>query len=310
MASESLPGWLHGCIVYSSPYAGPGPAAVFDCSVGDSAAPRRVLLDELVSLASRLLGRRLAVAGYEVEDMRRLGYRVNKAMLSGGGEARIVEYLGRLLNAVLVLPGEAAVERVEVGSPLHPPVPGSPSGGREQPLLERPPVYTAEPLVPEHPGEITVRHSGGEARVALESLLDHLEEVELPLHCVTGWSTLKRWIAAPLAALLSAAGAGPPRGWLVAVSTGGYAAVIPASEAREAWLAVGLEGRPLPRRHGGPVRLVAPSLYGWKHVKWVARIDVVDDYVDGFWEARGYHEAGRAAAGERFKVRNPGLLAA
>ena len=40
-------------------------------------------------------------------------------------------------------------------------------------------------------------------------------------------------------------------------------------------LAYEMNGKPLPREHGAPVRLVIPDMYGYKNVKWLARIDLV-----------------------------------
>ena len=40
-------------------------------------------------------------------------------------------------------------------------------------------------------------------------------------------------------------------------------------------LAHGWEGKPLPRDHGGPVRMVVPQWYFWKSAKWVNRIEFV-----------------------------------
>ena len=33
------------------------------------------------------------------------------------------------------------------------------------------------------------------------------------------------------------------------------------------------DGAPLPREHGGPVRLITPQLYAWKGAKWIRRIE-------------------------------------
>lgn len=48
------------------------------------------------------------------------------------------------------------------------------------------------------------------------------------------------------------------------------------------------EGAPLPREHGGPVRMVTPRLYAWKGAKWITRITFLADDHPGFWEVRGY----------------------
>src|SRR5690606_20720820 len=41
-------------------------------------------------------------------------------------------------------------------------------------------------------------------------------------------------------------------------------------------------GAPLPREHGGPVRMVTPRLYAWKGAKWLRRIELFADEQLGF----------------------------
>jgi sulfoxide reductase catalytic subunit YedY len=53
-------------------------------------------------------------------------------------------------------------------------------------------------------------------------------------------------------------------------------------------LADTLDGAPLPDDHGGPLRLVVPAQMGYKSVKWVTRIELVDKLAPGYWEQRGY----------------------
>ena len=48
------------------------------------------------------------------------------------------------------------------------------------------------------------------------------------------------------------------------------------------------EGRPLPREHGGPVRMITPQLYAWKGAKWIKQIHFAQEDCPGFWERRGY----------------------
>lgn len=47
-------------------------------------------------------------------------------------------------------------------------------------------------------------------------------------------------------------------------------------------------GSPLPREHGGPVRMITPQLYAWKGSKWINRIEFLNANKLGFWEERGY----------------------
>ncbi|HEV8248047.1 MAG TPA: molybdopterin-dependent oxidoreductase, partial [Polyangiaceae bacterium] len=48
------------------------------------------------------------------------------------------------------------------------------------------------------------------------------------------------------------------------------------------------DGGPLPREHGGPVRMITPELYAWKGAKWIRRIELLTEDHPGFWELRGY----------------------
>jgi DMSO/TMAO reductase YedYZ molybdopterin-dependent catalytic subunit len=54
-------------------------------------------------------------------------------------------------------------------------------------------------------------------------------------------------------------------------------------------LAWGHNGKQLAPKHGWPLRLVVPRLYGWKSVKWVRRFELLTADQRGFWEIRGYH---------------------
>jgi DMSO/TMAO reductase YedYZ molybdopterin-dependent catalytic subunit len=53
-------------------------------------------------------------------------------------------------------------------------------------------------------------------------------------------------------------------------------------------LAHRMDGRPLAREHGAPIRLVIPQMYGYKNVKWLGRLEFVRDLEPGFWEQNGY----------------------
>jgi DMSO/TMAO reductase YedYZ molybdopterin-dependent catalytic subunit len=49
-----------------------------------------------------------------------------------------------------------------------------------------------------------------------------------------------------------------------------------------------MNGAPLPREHGAPLRLIAPGWYGVANVKWLTRIEVVDQRYAGRFMARDY----------------------
>ena len=53
-------------------------------------------------------------------------------------------------------------------------------------------------------------------------------------------------------------------------------------------LAHTMNGEPLPQKHGGPVRLMVPGLFGEKNIKWITGIEVVDYDAKGFYEQQGW----------------------
>ncbi|HTM19333.1 MAG TPA: molybdopterin-dependent oxidoreductase, partial [Kofleriaceae bacterium] len=55
-------------------------------------------------------------------------------------------------------------------------------------------------------------------------------------------------------------------------------------------LAFGLDGGPLPREHGGPLRLAVPFLQGYKSVKWLTRIALGDQDTVGYKRRGGFIE--------------------
>jgi DMSO/TMAO reductase YedYZ molybdopterin-dependent catalytic subunit len=56
----------------------------------------------------------------------------------------------------------------------------------------------------------------------------------------------------------------------------------------EPFIAWGLNGEPLSRHQGSPLRLMMPGWYGVSNVKWLAQIHVQDDAFMGKWQTRWY----------------------
>ncbi len=121
-------------------------------------------------------------------------------------------------------------------------------------------------------------------------------------HCVTRWSIRDcEWKGVPFAVLSGRAGVKITAGFAYAHCLDGYTTVMPLENMADAMLAISLNGSPLRPEQGAPVRLVVPSLYGWKSAKWVRAIEMLGEYRDGYWEERGYHERGDFLEEERFK---------
>ncbi|HEY1739834.1 MAG TPA: molybdopterin-dependent oxidoreductase, partial [Acidimicrobiia bacterium] len=49
-----------------------------------------------------------------------------------------------------------------------------------------------------------------------------------------------------------------------------------------------LDQKPISTDHGGPVRLYVAPMYGYKSIKWLNGIQVVDRVEPGYWEGFGY----------------------
>ena len=62
------------------------------------------------------------------------------------------------------------------------------------------------------------------------------------------------------------------------------------------------EGAPLPREHGGPVRMITPKLYAWKGAKWIRKIELLAEDKKGFWEVRGYSNSAEPWFNDRYST--------
>ncbi|MGW1141681.1 molybdopterin-dependent oxidoreductase, partial [Streptomyces zhihengii] len=130
-----------------------------------------------------------------------------------------------------------------------------------------------------------------------------LVERDITLTCVSNevggpYVGNARWIGVPLAGLLREAGVRPPsRGGpadqLVSRSVDGMTIGTPVDDVmdgRDALLAVGMNGEPLPFDHGFPVRMVVPGLYGYVSAcKWIEDIELTTfDAYDAYWVKRDW----------------------
>lgn len=100
------------------------------------------------------------------------------------------------------------------------------------------------------------------------------------------------WSGVSLAALLRRAGPRASANIALIHAPDGYAETLPLASALDptALLAYGMNGETLLRRHGGPARLLAPGLFGFKNVKWVSEIELAAG-ARGYWAERGWTAA-------------------
>jgi DMSO/TMAO reductase YedYZ molybdopterin-dependent catalytic subunit len=110
--------------------------------------------------------------------------------------------------------------------------------------------------------------------------------------CVTGWRVQDvHWRGVRVRDVLDRAGVRPGATHLRFHSfDGAYTESLTMEQARRPDVIVAHEmlGRPVTQAHGGPVRLYVAPMYGYKSLKWLDRIEVLDHLEDGYWEQRGY----------------------
>jgi DMSO/TMAO reductase YedYZ molybdopterin-dependent catalytic subunit len=196
-----------------------------------------------------------------------------------------------------------------------------------QPLVRE---FTEAEISPEFPPNGTERPNGtayfqhaisnfAEFRLAVDGMVKRplsltLDEIkampsrtQITMHnCDEGWSAIGQWTGVPIGHLLETAEVTPDARYLVfhcmdemvrtADHSGFYYESIDLFDAMhpQTILAYGMNGKPLPVAHGAPLRLRVERQIGYKHAKYVNRIQVVDRLSHigggkgGFWEDRGY----------------------
>lgn len=106
-----------------------------------------------------------------------------------------------------------------------------------------------------------------------------------------------RWLGVPLRELLDEVGPEDDADQVVGRSVDGWTCGTPTAalrDGRDALLAIGMNGEPLPVEHGFPVRMVVPGLYGYVSAcKWVTELELTRfaDF-DAYWVPRGWSVEG------------------
>ncbi|MGS2806276.1 molybdopterin-dependent oxidoreductase [Nocardia sp. MW-W600-9] len=113
-----------------------------------------------------------------------------------------------------------------------------------------------------------------------------------------------RWLGYRLDELLAEAGPHPDADMVLSHSKDGWTAGSPLAaltDGRDALLAIGMNGAPLPTQHGYPARLVVPGLYGYvSATKWVTELEVTRfDKATAYWTRRGWSAQGPIKTGTR-----------
>ena len=110
--------------------------------------------------------------------------------------------------------------------------------------------------------------------------------------CVTGWRVADvPWRGVKLSELFDRAQLAPEATHVRLYSFDGvYTESLSLEQAMRDDVIVAYEmlDKPVTREHGGPVRLYVAPMYGYKSLKWLERIELVDREIPGYWEERGY----------------------
>ncbi|MFI2708004.1 molybdopterin-dependent oxidoreductase, partial [Nocardioides sp. CER28] len=125
-----------------------------------------------------------------------------------------------------------------------------------------------------------------------------LIERDITLTCVSNsvggpYAGGARWLGVRLTELLDRAGVGDRADQILSTDVAAMTISTPlalAADGRDAMVAVGMNGAPLPREHGFPARLLVPGLYGFiSATKWLTRLTLTT-YADqsAYWTDRGW----------------------
>ena len=143
-----------------------------------------------------------------------------------------------------------------------------------------------------------------------------LEESRTTLACVSNYVGgdligTATWLGYPIRKLLERARPHPDADMVLSTSVDGFTAGTPLSvltDTRNAILAVGMNGEPLPFEHGYPVRMVVPGLFGYvSATKWVTQLKVTTFEKDrAYWTNQGWSERGPVKLSSRIDVPRAG----
>ena len=124
-------------------------------------------------------------------------------------------------------------------------------------------------------------------------------ERDITLACVSNpvggpYAGGARWLGVRLTDLLKRAGPGTGTAdQILSTDVGGMTISTPldaATDGRDAMIAVGMNGQPLPAEHGYPARMVVPGLYGFiSATKWITRMTLTTyAEAEAYWTPRGW----------------------
>lgn len=132
--------------------------------------------------------------------------------------------------------------------------------------------------------------------------LPQIEDVS-DFHCVTTWSKYDcHWSGVAFTTLYELVQPKPEARYVYFTSFDGYSTNLPLDQCLDddVLVATGFEGKPVPREHGGPARVIVPKIYAWKGAKFVKGIEFLAEDRLGYWEVRGYSNTADPWKEERY----------
>ena len=132
--------------------------------------------------------------------------------------------------------------------------------------------------------------------------LEQTEDVS-DFHCVTTWSRMDMdWKGVRFADLAALVEPKDEATHVLCHAYDGYTTNVSLVEALkpDVLLVHTALGEPLPKEHGGPVRMITPQLYAWKGAKWIKRIEFLAEDHPGFWEVCGYSNSAHPWRNDRY----------
>ena len=246
------------------------------------------------------------------------GAAIAAAAAGGAGDLLLRRFSAAAARAGVRLP------RAAVTAPAVP-------AGAELPIAGLSPFFTPDAgfyrvdtdlVVPQiSPEQWTLRITGMVDREIELTFADLLRlpliEHDMTLVCVSNevggpYAGNARWLGASLPALLRRAGIQRGADQVLSGGADGMTISTPVDtimDGRQALIAVGMNGQPLPLEHGFPARMLVPGLYGYvSATKWVTSLEVTTFAREqAYWTQRGY--AARAPILTESRIDVPGPLA-
>jgi DMSO/TMAO reductase YedYZ molybdopterin-dependent catalytic subunit len=117
-------------------------------------------------------------------------------------------------------------------------------------------------------------------------------KLDLTFQCVTGWRVPNvHWEGVRLSHILETVGVKPGAVALTFESYDGAdseSLTLDQAHLPDVIVAYRMLDAPITSAHGGPVRLYVAPMFGYKSLKWLSAIKVVNEVQPGFWEQNGY----------------------